>query len=245
MLSPATSLSDAKRDIFHPTSSQRCNDASPAEPSDSPPAPLKPQRTTAKPISTVATAAEDGSSNHATTLLQQPATAAALPSPNQGNAPLEETRKSGQTSHTRSAKVSGGNCELWDKALRHLRESKKDQDIVSIVEGVVKNPADDNATAEGTPSTAKSLAMDIKRKMEQEIESQQHDSETRRFVEKTVSVLNKFVSVGDVAVSFDPVHAALPWAAVRFVLVVSSSAVLTACCVWTTMKIGYTFFKSI
>jgi hypothetical protein len=137
-------------------------------------------------------------------------------------------------SHTRSAKVSWANCELWDKALRHLQESKKDRDIVSIVEGVAKNLADNNATAEGTPSTTKSLAKDIKQKMEQEIGSQQHDSETRRFVEKTVSVLNKFISVGDVAVNFDPVHAALPWAAVRFVLVVSSSAVPTAYCARTT-----------
>lgn len=73
-------------------------------------------------------------------------------------------------------------------------------------------------------------------KMEQVINNQQHDRERawnikicqdeysiRGFVEKTVSILNKFVAVGDVAVSFDPVHAALPWAAVRFVLVVSGS----------------------
>lgn len=234
MLSPATSLLDAKRDVLHTTSSQRCNDASPAEPSDPPPAPLKPQCTTTKPLSTVSIAAEDGSSNHATIPLLQPATATVLPSPDQGNAPSEETKKSGRMSPTRSAKASWGNCELWDEALRHLQESKKDRDIVSIVEGFAKNLADDNAIAEGTPSAAKSLAKDIKQKMEQEIESQQHDSETRRFVEKTVSVLNKFVSLGDVAVSFDPVHAALPWAAVRFVLVVSSSAVTTACYVWTT-----------
>jgi hypothetical protein len=182
----------------------------------------------------VSIAAEDGSSNHASIPLLQPATATVLPSPDQGNAPSEETKKSGQMSPTRSAKASWGNCELWDKALRHLQESKKDRDIVSIVEGVAKTPIDNNVTAEGTPSTAKSLAKDIKQKMEQEIESQQHDSETRRFVEKTVSVLNKFVSVGDVVVNFDPVHAALPWAAVRFVLVVSNPAVPTACCVCTT-----------
>jgi hypothetical protein len=234
VLSPATSLSDAKRDILHTTSSQRCNNASPAEPSDPPPAPLKPQRTTTKPLSTVAIAAEDDSSNQATIPLQQPAAAAVLPSPDQGNASSEETKKSGQMSHTQSAKASWGDCELWDKALRHLQESKRDLDIVSIVEGFAKNPADNNAIAEGTPSTAKSLAKDIKQKMEHEIESQQHDSETRRSVENIVSVLNKFISVGDVAVNFDPVHAALPWAAVRFVLVVSSSAVPTAYCARTT-----------
>jgi len=234
VLSPATSPSNAKRDILHTTSSQRRNDASPAEPPDPLPAPLRPQRTTTKPLSTVAIATKDGSSNHAAVPLQQPVTAAVLPSPDQGNAPSEETKKSGQISHTRFVKASWGNCELWDKALRLLEESKKDRDIVSVVEGVAKNLADDNATAEGTPSAAKSLAKDIKQKMEQEIESQQHESEARRFVEKTVSVLNKFVSVGDVVINFDPVHAALPWAAVRFVLVVSSSAVPTAYCARTT-----------
>ena len=30
--------------------------------------------------------------------------------------------------------------------------------------------------------------------------------------------LNKFKEIGDVAVSFDPVHAALPWAGVRLLL---------------------------
>lgn len=37
--------------------------------------------------------------------------------------------------------------------------------------------------------------------------------------QKTVSVLNEFLSVGGVAVSFGPIRATLPWAAVRFVLV--------------------------
>ncbi|KAJ4401662.1 hypothetical protein N0V85_005470 [Neurospora sp. IMI 360204] len=55
--------------------------------------------------------------------------------------------------------------------------------------------------------------------MEREIKRLLQDDYTHRFVEKTISTLNKFIAVGDVAVSFDPVHAALPWAAVRFVLV--------------------------
>jgi len=36
-----------------------------------------------------------------------------------------------------------------------------------------------------------------------------NNSETRCFSEKTVSVLNKFLSVGGVAVNFDPIHAAV------------------------------------
>lgn len=40
-------------------------------------------------------------------------------------------------------------------------------------------------------------------------------------IDKSTGVLTHFLSAGDVAVSFDPVHAALPWAGIRVVLVVS------------------------
>ena len=40
----------------------------------------------------------------------------------------------------------------------------------------------------------------------------------RDVLEKIVSWVDKFKEIGDIGVQFDPVHAALPWAAVRFVL---------------------------
>lgn len=43
----------------------------------------------------------------------------------------------------------------------------------------------------------------------------------RDLASKIVIWVNKFREVGDVAVNFDPVHAALPWAGVRFLLQVS------------------------
>ena len=43
----------------------------------------------------------------------------------------------------------------------------------------------------------------------------------RDVFEKMANWVQKFKEVGDVAASFDPVHAALPWAAVRFLLQVS------------------------
>lgn len=39
--------------------------------------------------------------------------------------------------------------------------------------------------------------------------------------DKLVGWVEKFISIGDVIVSFDPVHAALPWAGLRFLLQVS------------------------
>ncbi|KAI0452862.1 hypothetical protein F5B21DRAFT_505938 [Xylaria acuta] len=41
---------------------------------------------------------------------------------------------------------------------------------------------------------------------------------TTRIIENSVAVLSKFASAVDVAVSFDPVHAALPWAVVQSIL---------------------------
>jgi hypothetical protein len=44
----------------------------------------------------------------------------------------------------------------------------------------------------------------------------------RDLMEKMAKWVNKFKEVGDVAVQYDPTHAALPWAGVRFLLQVSS-----------------------
>jgi hypothetical protein len=44
----------------------------------------------------------------------------------------------------------------------------------------------------------------------------------RDLFEKMARWVNKFKEVGDVAVQYDPAHAALPWAGVRFLLQVSS-----------------------
>lgn len=227
--STSTRLPDANEDVYNTASALTTDDASLVKPLDDTAALLQPQLTSTELPSAVAVAAQGDSSNHASVPLRQQATTAVSSSIDQGDAMPEETKQSEQVSHTQSAKTSSSNCDLWDKALRHLQESKEDKGIVAIVERFAKTLAADNATPKFGHSRVKGLAKDIKERMEQEINSKQHDSETRCFVEKTVSVLNKFLSVGDVVVNFDPIHAALPWAAVRFVLVVSSSAVRTAC----------------
>lgn len=224
--STATRLPDAKEDVYNTALALTTDDASPVKPLDNIVALLQPQLTSTELPSTVAVAAQGDSSNHAGVPLRQQATTVSI---DQGDAVPEETKQSEHVSHTQSAKTSSSNCDLWVKALRHLQESKEDKGILAIVERFAKSPAADNATPKCGHSRVKGLAKDIKENMEQEINSKQHDSETRFFVEKTVSVLNKFLSVGDIAVNFDPIHAALPWAAVRFVLLVSSSAVCAAC----------------
>lgn len=106
--------------------------------------------------------------------------------------------------------------ELWDTALENLKASEEEPQIVKIIEDFI-NKASGTPT---DPADAQDVVTRIKKEMEQEIDSRRHDGRTTRFIKSVVSSLNKFVSVGDVAVSFDPAHAALPWAAVRAVLVV-------------------------
>ncbi|KAJ8124960.1 hypothetical protein O1611_g8681 [Lasiodiplodia mahajangana] len=76
----------------------------------------------------------------------------------------------------------------------------------------------------GTPShNVKDLAGDIQSKIDAAFKGQQHDSRASRIIENAVVVLGKFTSAVDVAINFDPAHAALPWALVRSVLVFLAS----------------------
>ena len=40
----------------------------------------------------------------------------------------------------------------------------------------------------------------------------------RDLADKAITWIDKFKEIGDVAVNFDPIHAALPWAGIRFLL---------------------------
>lgn len=46
----------------------------------------------------------------------------------------------------------------------------------------------------------------------------------RDLAEKIIVWIDKFKQIGDVAVNFDPIHASLPWAGIRFLLEVNSSS---------------------
>ena len=48
--------------------------------------------------------------------------------------------------------------------------------------------------------------------------------DVREKVEGFANCLNKFKEIGDIVVQYDPVHAALPWAGVRFILMVRDPA---------------------
>ncbi|KAI1752087.1 hypothetical protein F4782DRAFT_155191 [Xylaria castorea] len=104
------------------------------------------------------------------------------------------------------------NFDLWNEASSHLDGSEKYRDIKKLIGEPDRNSGD-----------VQGLAAVIKDKIETAFYTQECDSRTHRVIKNAVAVLGKFTSAVDVAVSFDPVHAALPWAAVRFVLVALTS----------------------
>lgn len=114
--------------------------------------------------------------------------------------------------------------ELWETAVERIKDPKALAWLDECTRTFKHDEAHENVCT---------LAQKIGKQLGREIsenspkpDPQQHEMQggmnhsVARYVERYVPVINKFVSVSDVAVSFDPVHAALPWAAVRFVLVV-------------------------
>ncbi|KAI0474545.1 hypothetical protein F4859DRAFT_514397 [Xylaria cf. heliscus] len=104
------------------------------------------------------------------------------------------------------------NFDLWNEALRQLGDSGKDE----YTKKLLGEPDRDSSDVKG-------LAAAIQGEIRKIFEAQNHDNQAHHVVENAVAILNKFISAVDVAVSFDPVHAALPWAAVRVVLVALTS----------------------
>ncbi|KAJ2995025.1 hypothetical protein NUW58_g1386 [Xylaria curta] len=116
-------------------------------------------------------------------------------------------------------KPYASSLDMWNEALGHLKESGKHENIHNI-----EKLADERDCDPASMPDVKSLAITIQKKLEMVFEPQKHNSRTHHIIENAVAVLNKFASAVDVAINFDPVHAALPWAVVRSVLTISTSA---------------------
>jgi hypothetical protein len=137
--------------------------------------------------------------------------------------------------------------DLWGKALSQIQQSqdKKSAEMVGIFVQTLDDPGSDPSGSHSF-SSANDIQKDIQKRMQESIAGKEAKAESdgwiitigqkeyrvREFVEKTTVILekfagtvSKFVGAVDVAVSFDPAHAALPWAAVRLVL--------TVCCLNT------------
>jgi hypothetical protein len=127
---------------------------------------------------------------------------------------VEQPGTAGQTQRSRH-QISK---ELWSRALLEVKQSK-DQDAIKLIDEIGSRVGQDGTT-DTCPTVMADLVMSISETMERQLKEKKSPTLASSYVEKTIDALNQFVSVGDVAVSYDPVHAALPWAVVRAVLVV-------------------------
>jgi len=106
-------------------------------------------------------------------------------------------------------------CDLWEDAFQKL--SPGDQEAVGRLKISLN-------TQKPFSETIQEL-LDLTTKVQDKCQSKSYKFSfkgkeiiMRDVAGKIIFWLNKFKEVGDVAVNFDPVHASLPWAGVRFLL---------------------------
>jgi len=109
--------------------------------------------------------------------------------------------------------------DLWTKAYNEL-PVEYIQDLESM--GNTENTDSDK------PEKLEALTKLLEKAMEEkkdkianqwEVKWRGKKINVREKAEKLVGWITKFKEVGDIAVQYDPVHAALPWAGVRFILI--------------------------
>lgn len=119
------------------------------------------------------------------------------------------------------AAISGRSIlqQIWDEALETTKSSKEHAKIHTAIDNEIR-PMIEHDGQTLSPTTVANLVRDIGN----QLRDRSQQSQPRRLLQEAVGLIDKFVSVGDIAVSSDPIHAALPWATVRFVLVVGLHA---------------------
>lgn len=106
---------------------------------------------------------------------------------------------------------------MWTEASNNLKQSGEGEYIMSYEKLTAENDSD-------TPNAK--MVLEILQTQLADAPEKKGNRRAARILDKTISFTVKFAAVADVAVSYDPGSAALPWAAVRFVLLVSSSAAM-------------------
>ncbi|KAF5008626.1 hypothetical protein FDECE_5106 [Fusarium decemcellulare] len=112
--------------------------------------------------------------------------------------------------------MAPGNVDLWNAALQSLPETSRSLLLKAAKQSTVAPVATQDIVKETirlahekrSECVAKGWVFRIKGK----------EIRPRELFDKIINWLERFVAIGDVAVSFDPAHAALPWAAIRFLL---------------------------
>jgi len=124
--------------------------------------------------------------------------------------PRPSTSTSQQTTPHDPSAERGGN-DLWTTAYNKLPDELKQQlgtDKLGTLQSVLK-----------AATQAKEANMANRRKLRwggKEVDVQET-------ADRLIGWITKFKAVGDIAMQYDPIHAALPWAGVRFILLVCST----------------------
>jgi hypothetical protein len=117
------------------------------------------------------------------------------------------------TSSVREVQTALGR-DLWAEALQKLSDKDKAA-VLQLCPPPQTNPQ--------SHTPLQLIAMVEKKREECEEKRWKFNINGRQIIlrdvaEKVIVWINKFKEIGDVAVNFDPIHAALPWAGVRFLL---------------------------
>jgi len=129
--------------------------------------------------------------------------------PHRSPSPRPSASASQQTTHDPSVE-SGGN-DLWTNAYNKLPDELKQQ------LGTDKLGALQSVLQAATQAKEANMASRLKfRWGGKEVDVQET-------ADRLIGWITKFKEVGDIAVQYDPGHAALPWAGVRFILLVCST----------------------
>jgi hypothetical protein len=99
---------------------------------------------------------------------------------------------------------------LWERALATI-----DSDLQAAVDFKSITKKDVAAAALRTAKEKRDICL---RKRWKYRKWNGKDLIVRDLLDKIVGFLDKFIAIGDVAMQYDPAHAALPWAGVRFLL---------------------------
>ncbi|RAO71367.1 uncharacterized protein BHQ10_007379 [Talaromyces amestolkiae] len=108
---------------------------------------------------------------------------------------------------------------LWDEAANLL--SKEDRKYLNFDDQDQTIKASKGQTPQRILEDIESQIEAGKSKQWRFRKSNGDEVTVRELLEKVAKWVNKFKEIGDVVVQYDPVHAALPWAALRFFLVIT------------------------
>ena len=119
----------------------------------------------------------------------------------------------------RNVKPSMSKEQLWRQAFECLEDTDPSKEVLLEINHDV-NIGQVQATVESRLAECISKQWEITKENGERLK-------VRSYLEKTIVWFQKFKAAGDTAIQYDPGHAALPWAAVRFLLQAAISSIET------------------